>query len=528
MLYFPKILHCRERRIFRSKTVAAQNTIKEYNGMAVSSACPVINRMKNECKKTGFHIKWETLIICLYFLLYLTAALSLALKQPFGNPPDEYNRYLIPQYIARYGTLPNGYEESIRIGGYGFSYAFQPILPYIIQGYCMRPAFLLHAPDTVLLLIARSVNVLFGLIMALFVLLLSKQWFPDKRLQYLFSFLVTFLPQSIFIHTYVNTDSCCMMSIAVILYGLTMGIRKSFRYTHCIVLSLGIIICALSYYNAYGFILSSILLFAAYFIKYKPISPASPAGKKGSYVIDWPNLLKKGFFISALVLVGIGWWFIRSGILYNGDILGLNSRNDCAALYALPQFHPDTRITWKNQGYSVWDMLLHSDFINLSLLSFIGIYGPMTIVTSVWIYRFYKALFFVGILLCLVMPVISPGKMSKRPVFRRFIHANMLFCILVPLFLSIYYSFSTDYQPQGRYLLPMLIPLCYYCIHGIGNLYFFLKAKFTAKIKPAKILLFRSIFTGFSLLLISVIIISLFVTIFGYAYPYYTANPVAP
>lgn len=525
------VIHRRKSRIFPPLYGCGREHNKGVQRYGSPGSLPASDRMREQCKKSGYHFQWEHLIIGLYFLLYLTAAFSLVLKQPFGNPPDEYNRYLIPQYIARYGALPNGYEESIRIGGYGFSYAFQPILPYIIQGYCMRPAFLLHAPDAVLLLIARSVNVVFGLIMALFVLLLSRQWFQDKRLQYLFSFLVTFLPQSLFIHTYVNTDSCCMMSIAVILYGLTMGIKKSFRYTHCAVLALGIIICALSYYNAYGFILSSILLFAAFFIKHRTAPPSSPAGKKGSkgsYVIDWPNLLKKGGFISVLVLAGISWWFIRSAILYDGDILGLISRDKCASLYALPQFHPDTRITWESQGYSVWDMLLQSDFINLSLLSFIGVYGPMTIVTSIWIYRFYKALFSAGILLNLLMPVISPGKPSKRPVFRAFIHINMVFCILMPLFLSVCYSYNTDYQPQGRYLLPMLIPFCYYCIHSIETLYFFLAEKITAKIKPAKISTVRRIFTGFSLILISVIIVSLFVTIFGYAYPYYTANPIAP
>ena len=48
------------------------------------------------------NVKKSTLLIILcYFGLYLAIGLSLLLKQPFGNPPDEYNRYLIPQYIAQ-------------------------------------------------------------------------------------------------------------------------------------------------------------------------------------------------------------------------------------------------------------------------------------------------------------------------------------------------------------------------------------------------------------------------------------------
>ncbi|MCM1570123.1 MAG: hypothetical protein NC081_11875 [Roseburia sp.] len=473
--------------------------------------------------------KTEYIIVVFYFLLYLTAALSLVLKQPFGNPPDEYNRYLIPQYIARHGTLPNGYDEAIRIGGYGFSYAFQPILPYMIQGYCMRLISLFQPSDAALLLTARLVNLLFGLVMALFVLLLSRQWFRDKRLQYLFCFLVTLMPQSIFVHTYVNTDSCCMMSIAIMLYGLTLGIKEHFSYRSCILLSIGIIFCALSYYNAYGFILSSILLFTAYFIKARP-TPASSAKGGSAYVVEWQSLLKKGGFISLLVLAGISWWFIRSALLYDGDILGLTARDKCAALYALPQFHPDTRITWESQGFSIWEMLVQSDFISLSTLSFIGIYGPMTIVTSIWIYRFYKLFFISGLLLSVLWPAsfrtaggkkaALSGEKHHRPVYRAFVHANMIFCILMPILLSIYYSYSTDYQPQGRYLLPMLIPFCYYCTRGFEKLFLSFCAK--KPVRSSKIL------TGLSFILILLIILSLFVTIFGYAYPYYEANPIAP
>lgn len=37
-------------------------------------------------------------------------------------------------------------------------------------------------------------------------------------------------------------------------------------------------------------------------------------------------------------------------------------------------------------------------------------------------------------------------------------------------FLTIYYAYTTDYQNQGRYLLPALIPLMYYMTKGIQKL----------------------------------------------------------
>ena len=152
--------------------------------------------------------------------------LSLLIRQPFGNPPDEYNRYLIPRYIAEHGTLPNGYEESIRIPGYGFSYAFQPILPYMFQGYAMGFVNLFTDSQTALLYTARGVDLLFGLLMARVVLLLAGQWFQDARFRWIFAFLATFLPQGIFVHTYVNTDSCCMLSTLPFSFHIFPPIRS--------------------------------------------------------------------------------------------------------------------------------------------------------------------------------------------------------------------------------------------------------------------------------------------------------------
>lgn len=36
-------------------------------------------------------------------------------------------------------------------------------------------------------------------------------------------------------------------------------------------------------------------------------------------------------------------------------------------------------------------------------------------------------------------------------------------------FLTIYYAYTTDYQNQGRYLLPALIPLMYYMTKGFRS-----------------------------------------------------------
>ena len=464
--------------------------------------------------------KYSVGIAICYFGLYIIISLSLLIRQPFGSPPDEFNRYLIPQYIFRNNTLPNGFDEAIRIPGYGFSYAFQPILPYIFQGWVMRIVGSFTDSQEALVYAARSVNFLLGLIMALFVLLLAKKWFQKACWQWLFAFLVTFLPQSIYIHTYVNTESCCMLSTVLMLYGLTCGLRDGFRLRSSLIMTVGIILCALSYYNAYGFVLSCILLFTA---KYLYLSD-------GKFELNWKEFLKRGGLIAALVLLGIGWWFIRSYILYDGDFLGLKTREYCASLYANDNHTPANVATWKNQGYSVWDMLLYSNFSITSQMSFIGIFGSMNITTSIWIYRFYRALFFAGILMCLAIPankvkaIDSSAQLGTRKILERFYHWNMLFCIVMPLFLSIHYSYATDFQPQGRYLLPALVPLAYYCVRGIEKVLEITQILLSKKgFDMYQWRILEQVFAG---IVCMVVAICLIVTVYGYVFAYYEVNPL--
>jgi hypothetical protein len=246
--------------------------------------------------------------------------------------------------------------------------------------------------------------------------------------------------------------------------------------------------------------------------------------------LDWKPFLTKGLFISTLVLLGIGWWFIRSYILYDGDILGLKSMTECSYLYGSPEFQPDKRVTYKSLGYNLFTMMFRSDFWELSINSFIGMFGPMTIMTSVWIYRFYKLLFGLSAGLCILSAFVPRTTQNslyrKRPAFRIFYHCNMVFCILMPCALSIFYSFAMDKQPQGRYLLPALIPLCYYCIRGIQKS-FLLTFDWMQNKKPAKTSLFNHVFTGLCVALCTIIVICLFVTVYGYAFPYYEAHPIA-
>lgn len=422
--------------------------------------------------------KQENRLIFFYFALYLAAALTIALHQPhfdtpplFGNPPDEHSRYKVPLYIEEHGSLPTGFEEELFSGDCRWTYGFYTLLPYMIQGVVMKGVSLFTHSPLALLYAARMVNVVSGLFMAYLVLLIGRKVFIDDKIRWLFCFLVTFLPQSLFMHTYVNPDSICMLSTALMIYGLLCGYEDAFSVKSCVLLTTGMVLCILSYYNAYGFLVSSFLLFTAYFVK-----------RKENWTFDWKNFLKKGCPVALAVILLSGWSFVRNYMLYDGDFIGLRTKEAFIQSYGI------ARDTFYSSGYSLAYMLTHTSFVPKVIISFLGNYGSGTIYMYKIMYAGYLLLFgagFVG----LFMPKIKPEKVSSPKetsaaerkagtdkFHTAFFHINMVFCILMPLLLLLKYAYTVDYQAQGRYLMPAVIPIMYYFCYGFQKLPFYRKA----------------------------------------------------
>lgn len=399
----------------------------------------------------------------------------------FDDAPDELGRYSICQYIFNHGHLPHGGDMEIRMEAWGFSYAFQPILSYIIGAGFMKLTSFFTDNTYFYLISARFVSVICGVVNAIFVRKISKLIFMDKRYQWLFTLLVCLLPQAMFMFVYVNTDSMALMSCSIMAYAWIIGIRSGWNYKSCTVLSAGIIFCALSYYNAYGFILCSIIIFISSFIfKDKASYGQSHANKYinvAGVSIDLYEMVKKGLFITLLVYIGIGWWFIRSYYLYDGDFLGLRIRDEYAEKYATYEYlKPSNAKTYYNAGKSVFKMFQETDYIPKLAKSFVGLFGNMSILLTNRIYYGYAFVFSIGAIGLLIKEKSKPYYLQSKVLedfskkYKIITDICMLICIIVPIYLCTYSSYITDYQPQGRYILPMVIPFMYFITIGIQKL----------------------------------------------------------
>lgn len=413
-------------------------------------------------KKIRLHS--ETIRMILFLGIAFVCMMTFVLVQPHGDGPDEINRYKIVEFIFTYGGLPAGTNPIVLINGYGGSYAFQPILTYMIDGYLLRAFSFITTSLIARVIISRMVNVCFGLIMAVYVRKISRLMFSNEKVSWAFTLAVVFLPQNLFIHTYVNTDSMGLLSVSIIIYAILRGMKDEYSLSSCIQLSIGIILCALSYYNCYGIILCAIFMFIIQFFTKKETS----TGFQTSY--NYKALLQKGAFITVLVLIGISWWFIRNAVLYDGDFLALNARQAYAAATCSPEYNPYTRDTYQRLGIPVMNMIFGTDYYTLVWKSFIAMFGPMTIPTHHYIYMSYKY----WCIACLA-GLIIPLKTSILPEYtkrqRFFFCLIMIPAMLIPAGLAVYYSYTWEFQPQGRYFLPMVIPFMFFLAIGIQKLF---------------------------------------------------------
>lgn len=408
-------------------------------------------------------MKREYKIELLFLLAVMVYYTMWARVQPLGVSPDEQMRYQIAQYMYETGTLPRGDTPELINKTWGFSYAFNPILAYMLGAFAMKIMSFFNDHAYALLMAARMVSVACGVGTVFFSIRIAKQLF-SRRESWAFVMVVAFFPNMAFLSSYVNNDSLALFSTAMITYTWIRAVKEGWTCGNCTMLGVSIAICTLSYYNAYGFILCSIFLFGLTIL----------FGEKKTW--DVRQLLTKGLFISAIVLVLAGWWFARNYVIYDGDFLGRDAMRQCAELYAKEGYKPSQQTSPKDWGLTPFTMLFNKKplgytWIDLVLRSYIGTFGAMSIMQPYFVYYLWWAFILAGLFgtLCSLKDLFA---VRKDGHFRAWGWLNwcMLIAMIIPNILNVYYSYANDYQPQGRYSMPMFLPMMYFVMMGYRNI----------------------------------------------------------
>lgn len=392
--------------------------------------------------------KTDLFVLALFFFLYLVWSLVI----PFDRAPDERMRYDIARYIFQYKQLPRGDDPILCMKNeYGISYAFSPYLAYMFSAVFMHYGAIFGITSVGLLHAARFVSIFSSLVTLIFLMKLSGVMKLKNR--YMLPCLVGLLPQFAFISCYVNNDAFAIMSVSIIIYAWYTGVMSGWDTKSCMYLSVGMALCVASYYNCYAYLLMSFFIFvifyAAMYIKKKDISLLK-------------SMVKKGLSMTVFCAIVSGWWFVRNYIIYEGDILGTEHLKAVAIKYAVPERNPLNRLSLREQGVSLKQMLFDMNWIKTSMKSYVAGFDYMTVWLKENIYSLVGCVIVCGLILKILSLFRKKGLSLRRLLF----DAAMLFAAVVVVILSLIYSYGRDFQPQGRYLLPTVISLMIYLTEG--------------------------------------------------------------
>ena len=186
-------------------------------------------------------------LAAIFLFIYTWAAV-----QPFNVSPDEHMRYDIVQYLLDHGKLPHGGDPEIRDPNWGISYAFNPILAYMYMAVFAKIVSCFTDQFETIVLAARFGNVLLGVGTAWLTLKLGDHFFEKWR-KWLFAALVMFLPGTVFIFSYVNTDGLAIFATVWILLFWARSMKQGWTWKNCIGLASGLGLCALRILSSHTF-----------------------------------------------------------------------------------------------------------------------------------------------------------------------------------------------------------------------------------------------------------------------------------
>lgn len=430
--------------------------------------------------KTAKIEKAAAILLPLAVMLF---AFCWAVIQPLNASPDEEMRFQVIQYMFDHNALPHGDDPEIRHGLWGISYAFNPYLSGMISVLFMKLAACFTSDAAVLLRAARLTEILCtGATVWMTIKIAGRLW--SGWVKWLFVSLIAFLPQFLFLGSYLNNDALAIFSTAWMFYLWIKALQEGWSWGTCIQLGIAVSICALSYYNAYSMVLCSVVFFVVTMLL---------CGEKKW---DFRQMITKGLGITGIVCLLAGWFFIRNYIIYDGDFLGNSISTECAELYAIDELKPSNRITPVRMGMSLIGMFFwvpegwNGNWMKTVFSSFVGTFGFMTVFLPDLIYKIFMCIYGVGALgaLPLLRHIFRPDYRSYSKEKRRegeywisvvkvkkgfpwngqtVFHQVCVLGVIIPICLLVYYAYTQDFQAQGRYIMPMLFPFMYFVTRGI-------------------------------------------------------------
>ena len=389
--------------------------------------------------------------ILLPFAVVTCLILAMALRSKFNAHPDEYLHFETARYFINH-WWPGALNDPViapTFSHYGFSYMSDLDASYFLMGKFMA---LIQGWLTTPEIAGRLFNVL------LFVLLAG--WVARRLGSSLAPFILLVSPQVWYVFSYVNGDAWGLfvaMLIVVQLADQESALRSylesktwsgSLRGAVLFAVLLALMIMAKRNYYLF-------LLFVAFVAGWTALAQA-----------DWPKRIHSLQRWAVVLLLAAGSYFplrLAHQALNGFDIP--RQQLEQAEQYAAPHFKPSEiaagtgsgRLVLRKQGVPFSELFTERGWLIQSFQSFCGVYRWMSLKGSDYYYLLMCLLYATLVVLLLMRAV----RLSWQDAL---FTAGVLATATLVVLISAYHSWTADYQPQGRYLFPVL-PMFAFLFH---------------------------------------------------------------
>lgn len=385
------------------------------------------------------------------FVFVAALTLAMALLTKFNAHPDEYLHFETAKYFVSHWLPPALTDPAIAptFSHYGFSYMRDLDAAYFLMGKFMAlfPAWL-ASPEAA----ARLFNV------ALFIILGA--WLTGRLRDSLAPFVVLISPQIWYVFSYVNGDAWALTLAMLIVVQLAAKNSLLDRYLQAENWSKSVQggVC-------FAAVLALLLMAKRNYYLFLPFV---------GLVAIWQSALWRAggtilrpiqkWAVIALLTAAFYFPLRAAHEAINGfDLPRLQQEQ--AEKYAAPRFKPSeiaagkgsSRLALRNQGAPFTSLLTERSWLAESFRSFCGVYRWMTLKGNEYYYLVMGLLY--ALLLTLLFVRIAQVDW-RDAAFAAATFGTMLMVVLG----SAYSSWTADYQPQGRYLFPIL-PMAAFLFH---------------------------------------------------------------
>jgi hypothetical protein len=406
--------------------------------------------LQREMKDGSLRGSWSIPIV-VPFAVVTCLILAMALLSKFNAHPDEYLHFETARYFVSHWCPAALNDPAIAptFSHYGASYLRDLDVSYFVMGkFIALFQGWLFTPESA----ARLFNVFLFIVLSL--------WLARRLRASLAPFILLISPQIWYIFSYVNGDAWALfvaMLIAVQLADQESALRSylesrkwsgSFQGGVLFALLLAVMIMAKQNYYLF-------LLFVGFVAGWTTLNQS-----------DWPTRLRLTRKWAAVLLLAASFYFpvrLAHEALNGFDIP--RQQLEQAEKYAAPHFKPSEiasgtgagGLDLRRQGVPFAALFTERGWLLESFQSFCGVYRWMSLKDS----RYYYSLMFLLYAALLVFLLMAMIRLSwQNALFT----AGVLSIAALAVLISAYHSWTADYQPQGRYLFPIL-PMFAFLFH---------------------------------------------------------------